>query len=142
MEPLKSTNTERNGALDPARFWLIALCCLFVVVLAILIPRGNQVAPENTIRTNSFSKSAAARSTNSSDRLLGNRLSTTADRRSPAEIVAEKVSRFARDRRALTRAMAKRFNIAVSAEVERFYDAAEAGRWEELKASFDSLVNG
>src|SRR5262245_9336485 len=101
MEHPQRSNAGRNRALDPARFWLIALCCLFAAVLAILIPPANQVAPEHTMRTISFSESAAARSTNSSDRLPGNRLSTTADRRSPAEIVAEKVSRFARDRRAL-----------------------------------------
>jgi hypothetical protein len=35
--------------------------------------------------------------------------------------------------------MAKQFKVEVPADVERFFDAAEAGRWDELKGLFDSL---
>lgn len=53
--------------------------------------------------------------------------------------MASKVSQFAQSRRAIARAMAKQFEVEMPADVERFFDAAEAGRWEELKGLWDSL---
>jgi hypothetical protein len=35
--------------------------------------------------------------------------------------------------------MAKQFKVEMPAEVERFFDAAEAGRWDELKGIFEAL---
>lgn len=55
------------------------------------------------------------------------------------EIVASKVSQFAKKRRAIVRAMAKKLGIEVPADVERFYDLAEAGRWDEMKELYASL---
>jgi hypothetical protein len=47
--------------------------------------------------------------------------------------------RFAQSRRAITHAMAEHFKVKMPADVERFFDAAEAGRWDELKGLFDAL---
>ena len=38
--------------------------------------------------------------------------------------------------------MAKQFKVEVPAEVERFFDAAEAGRWEELKVLWSAIDAG
>jgi hypothetical protein len=57
----------------------------------------------------------------------------------PEEIVASKVTRFAQDRLRITRAMAQRFKVSVAPDVERFFQAAAAGRWEELNADFEAL---
>ncbi len=35
--------------------------------------------------------------------------------------------------------MAERFKIEVSSEIEGFFDAAEAGQWDELQTRFQSL---
>jgi hypothetical protein len=56
------------------------------------------------------------------------------------EIVAGKVIQFGRSRRELVHAIAKRFNINVSDEVERFFDAVEGGRWEEIDAAHQALL--
>ena len=56
------------------------------------------------------------------------------------EIVAGKVIQFGRSRRELVHAIAKRFNIDVSDEVERFFDAVEGGRWEEIDAAHQALL--
>jgi hypothetical protein len=53
--------------------------------------------------------------------------------------VASKVAQFARSRRQLARAMAERFKTPMPDEFERFFDAAEAGRYEEMKAIYDSM---
>jgi tetratricopeptide (TPR) repeat protein len=59
--------------------------------------------------------------------------------RAAEEIVAEKVSRFAHQRQAIVEAIAKRFNVAAPLEVNRFFAAARAGRWEETTNLFAAL---
>ena len=57
----------------------------------------------------------------------------------PEEMVASKVTRFAQDRLRITHAMAERFKVSVAPDVERFFQAVAAGRWEELNADFEAL---
>jgi len=59
--------------------------------------------------------------------------------RPAAEIVSEKVSQFARNHAEIVAAMAKRLNITVPADMNRFFAAAQAGRWEETTNLFASL---
>jgi hypothetical protein len=54
-------------------------------------------------------------------------------------MVAGKVTRFAQDRLRITHAMAERFKVSVAPDVERFFQAVAAGRWEELNADFEAL---
>jgi tetratricopeptide (TPR) repeat protein len=54
-------------------------------------------------------------------------------------MVANKVIRFAQDRLRITHAMAERFKVSVAPDVERFFQAVAAGRWEELNADFEAL---
>jgi hypothetical protein len=58
---------------------------------------------------------------------------------SAEEIVATKLSQFGRNRRDVMRGMAKRFNVEVRPDVERFFDAVERGKWEEIEAAFQPL---
>ena len=55
------------------------------------------------------------------------------------EIVATKVSQFARDRRQILYTLARRKQMDVPGDVERFFDAVERGHWEEIEASFKLL---
>src|SRR5262249_27704024 len=50
-------------------------------------------------------------------------------------------SQFARNRRDVLNAMANQYKLAVSDDVQRFFDAMEAGRWEEQTNLFASLKN-
>ncbi|HXG48414.1 MAG TPA: hypothetical protein VNO52_12370, partial [Methylomirabilota bacterium] len=56
-----------------------------------------------------------------------------------AQLVAGKVSQFARSRHEMVHAMARRFNVAVPAEVDLFFGDAQAGRWDDLKARFQAM---
>jgi tetratricopeptide (TPR) repeat protein len=58
------------------------------------------------------------------------------------DIVASKLRQFGKNRRELVHALAKRFNIGVPDEVERFFDAVEGGRWEEIDAAHQALLRG
>ncbi len=53
--------------------------------------------------------------------------------------MAGKVTRFTEDRLRIARAMAERFKVSVAPDVERFFQAAAAGRWEEMNADFKAL---
>jgi len=55
------------------------------------------------------------------------------------EIVAQKVSQFARNRKEIVAAMARQLNLVVPEEVNRFFAAAEAGRWEETTNLFAAV---
>lgn len=59
---------------------------------------------------------------------------------SAEEIVASKLSQFARDRRLIVEGMAMHFKAAVPAEVQDFFAAVEAGNWDEVDARFKSLA--
>jgi hypothetical protein len=58
---------------------------------------------------------------------------------SPEEVVARKLVQFARNRRDLVHTLARRYQVEVPEDVERFFDAVEAGRWDEMKALYEGL---
>ncbi len=53
--------------------------------------------------------------------------------------MADKLSQFARNRRGLVAALAADLQMEVPPEVGQFFDAAEAGRWEELQILYEEL---
>ena len=57
----------------------------------------------------------------------------------PEQIVAGKVTQFAEDRLRIAHAMAERFKVSVPPDVEKFFQAVAAGRWEELNVAFKAL---
>ncbi len=59
----------------------------------------------------------------------------------PAEqVVADKVARFTESRLRILHAMAEHFKVKVAPDVERYFRAVAAGRWEELNAGFKALA--
>jgi len=61
---------------------------------------------------------------------------------SAEEIVAAKLCQFGRTRRELVHALAKHFKTEVPNDVERFFDAVESGRWEEIDTAHKALLLG
>ncbi len=61
---------------------------------------------------------------------------------SAVEIVGAKLAQFARSRRGFAHALARRHNVQVSGDVERFFDAVESGKWEEIEAAFKKFNAG
>ena len=57
-------------------------------------------------------------------------------------IVAGKLAQFARSRREIVHGMARRFQVHMPVEVERFFDAAEAGGWDDIETAFKALRAG
>src|SRR5437016_4554684 len=87
-------------------WWVVGIGCLVVVLLGILIPRGDPAANQaaSTNQAAGTLKNDSARSTH--DRMTSHH-SHGGTAATAEEIVATKLSQFARNRREVFRAMAK-----------------------------------
>lgn len=137
------TKDPRNPGTSAYRapwWWMIGFGWLLVLLLAVFLPKVKRDHPGSGLSHNRYDSASPAAQTGHSFNGLPHHREIGAAPRIPAEqIVAEKLSQFARNRREIVQAMARHFNVKVPAEVERFFDAVEAGRWDEARALFDSL---
>jgi hypothetical protein len=120
--------------------WLLLAAWMLVVWLALFnAPRHSGPAatgPTNNVASlNSQPVSAVGRKPRIVLRGVSTEPAPTAE-----QIVAGKVRQFGRNRRELVRAVARRSEKVVPTEVEKFFDAIEAGQWEEIKAQWDVLA--
>jgi hypothetical protein len=125
------------------RWFLVTIFALSLVVGLLRAHRSGQnkdesrasVDPMSVIASTDVSKSEPVRRQtrrfDGSDPGLG----LTAE-----EIVTGKVAQFCRNRRELVRSIGRRVKKEVPPEVEKFFDAIEAGRWEEIKSQWDVLA--
>jgi tetratricopeptide (TPR) repeat protein len=120
--------------------WIIAISVVLVVLIAFLLPRKD-IASGNSA-ANRISDESNQDGIDSSTRLRGRSRSGKAATMpaTPEEIVANKLSQFARNRREVVYAISRRHNKAVPSEIERFFDALERGNWEEIEEQFKGLA--
>jgi tetratricopeptide (TPR) repeat protein len=57
----------------------------------------------------------------------------------PEAVVAARVTAYSDRRRSITHELARKAGIEVPADVERFFDAVQAGDWSEIKGLYNSL---
>ncbi|SPE54933.1 conserved hypothetical protein [Verrucomicrobia bacterium] len=118
--------------------WFVASGGLLVIILELLLPRPGTTHDETVAATNLPSRPPAE--------------SFQPRHRPPArgasgvpevtaeQIVAGKLDQFITNREAIMRGMAQRYHLEVAPDVERFFAAARAGRWEEITNAFATLV--
>lgn len=121
--------------------WFIAGCCVLTLVLIVLGPRARQTAskPPGPEHPSSASPGAGTPPSGESPTVRSRAGSPPFLPRTAAETVAEKVILFVHGRREIVRGMARRLKVEVPAEVERFFDAVEAGRLDEANTLFKSM---
>lgn len=135
-----SGNSKGNRA-RPGLCWTIGLVVLMGIFLVLLLLKLGPCAHVTNSRT-------SAENNKDSSPLVGTiqepRLIRPGPRQlsSPAEIVNRKLAQFGRSRRALAYELAKRHNVVVPGDVERFFDAVESGNWVDIKAAFDKISAG
>src|SRR5690349_18645438 len=100
-------------------WWVVGVGCLAVALLGILLPRGDHSKSGQSATNQLGANVTGSVGTSSGERphLHNTHSGPTA---SAEEIVATKLSQFGRNRRAVMRGMAKRFNVEVRPDVERF----------------------
>jgi hypothetical protein len=120
--------------------WIITIGGLLVVLVAVLLRREDATMTGGVEITNQTRATEPANSAPAfSPRRRMNSAETAMTEPSAEEIVAAKVVQFARSRRKLARELAAHFKVPISDEMERFFDAAEAGRYEEMTSIYKSL---
>lgn len=120
-------------------WWVVGIGCVIVVFVGIVIPRGDHGGAVQAPLTNRATGAFGADATDSSD---GRRTSHHTGRGAKAtaeEIVATKLGQFARNRREVLQAMAKRYAVEIPSDVERFLAAVEGGKWDEIQRAFEPL---
>jgi hypothetical protein len=116
---------------------LLAVGCLLVIVAAFLLPRVQESGPSgDAVQADAVTavRTRSAGETRVPHRRRGAEVGPPA-----AEIVAGKLSQFARNRHEILQAMAAHFKVEVPEDVRRYFAAAEAGRWEEQTNLFELL---
>jgi hypothetical protein len=121
---------------------------IVVIALVLFLPRNStRQVPESapapagsttTSADDSASPAAVMRERRDASRLLHSRGGGSSSQ-SPEVVVARKASDFARGRREIAQAMATHFGVQVPPDVERFFDAAEGGAWDDIKRLFNDL---
>ena len=138
-------STETSGQEPGSRFrweWVFLPAALCVLLIVILLPRSKKSRPDDPA-ANSRPANNGGNWTATMD-LRPNR--SLRDRGKPGpgataeEIVASKVSQFARNRREVLHKWAEQLKIEVPSEYEQFFDVADAGNWDELHKAFESLI--
>jgi len=121
--------------------WFIGVGCLLITLLFLSLFRSG--APALPGSANVPQTPATDADSPRARRATGARLSHSRSNSEPArtaeEIVAGKLAQFARSRREIVHGLARRAKVQVPDEVERFFDAVEAGDWDEIKARFDAF---
>ncbi|HWX22398.1 MAG TPA: hypothetical protein VN578_21055 [Candidatus Binatia bacterium] len=145
---MKPSGQNGAGERDTSRssfrpLWLIAGGCLLFALVVILLPRTKTISAACTTATEAplaETRSATTAGIPSALR-LSNSAAAPAAAKTAEEVVAAKLAQFARSRRNLAYALARRYGVEVPDEVNRFFDAVESGDWDEIQARF-SVING
>jgi tetratricopeptide (TPR) repeat protein len=124
---------ENTPSAPKRGFWILVAICVVVVVLVIAI----KTTIERRRGLEDYSRSRTVNKQNElsapSDKAPGKRYSAPTGQSTPEEIVAGMVTQFGRSRREIARAMGRRNAKEMPAEVEKFFDAIEAGNWDEIE---------
>jgi len=118
---------KRSGARTVFLGFVGAALLLLLLGLILSGPtRSTFDSPRNRIPVGSVEPSTYSK--NSTRPPPSPRWRNSASPQTAEEIVATKVSLFGKKRRELVHAMARKFNIDVPSDVERFFEAVESGR--------------
>lgn len=121
---------------------VILIGCLSVLGLAILLPRA--VSPRGALpvpaaQTTVEQPESTAQPSNPGFHAPGAGVGGAPAPETAEQIVARKASQFACSQREVLLAMARRRGLKISANVEAFFAAAQAGDWERLQTLFHAL---
>ncbi|MBI1839769.1 MAG: hypothetical protein HYR88_02825 [Verrucomicrobia bacterium] len=133
-----------SGPAASARPRVDVLCAVLalICVIAWLFTR----APERRAEILPTEESASGAAVETARRGASNRLIIHGANAGPAptaeQVVAAKLSQFARSRRGFAYALSQRHGVPVSGDVERFFAAVESGNWSDITNAFSKIDGG
>ena len=119
--------------------WTIVILSLTVLFMALKFRRPASDVARGIPNTNSQVSESVGAATATQARPFartGQRIEKRAGELSPEQMVSNKLSQFARNRRAQMEAFAQKKGIEIGADVKRFFDALEAGDWPQADSFF------
>jgi hypothetical protein len=119
--------------------WIAGTVCWLILLVALLSRRNDASSQSAGDKARVLAGSAMANDLAS--RSLIRRNSASKSVSSAEEVVAGKVRQFGRSRREFVHALARRANKEVPNEVEQFFDAIEAGNWDEIERLFKGFAD-
>jgi hypothetical protein len=126
--------------------WLLLCSCAVVVLIGILHVRTQDEATSPFILSTEEAGSDVSTDLPSVDPLprapLVLREFRPALEPTAEEIIATKISQFARLRRDFAHALALRHGVEISEDVEGFFTAVGSGVWEDIDAAFNRINGG
>ena len=124
--------------------WFLAAGGVLALLIALLWSRQDSSPTADPALANAPEPATTANSSSAGFARRSQRRASPEAAAPAGEIVTNKVHQFSRNRREIVHALARKFKVEVPAEVERFFDAIEAGRWDEIeplaKALRDNLA--
>ena len=139
MKKNNAHNPASPTVFSPRFLWLILIGCVLMLLLGLLRSPHRDEPVSNATSADTTTTEASAVSTGAERTRWLPRRTGTAPTLTAEEIVAGKLLQFTRSRRELARLMAKRKGAAMPDEVERFFDALESGKWEEIERQWKVL---
>jgi hypothetical protein len=144
---MSDSASRENSGQRSRRPWFVVTGCLLLTLIGLfltLFESGPPVQPGSADipRQDSNTGVDSRRAPLVARARLSHGRSSPEPARTAEEIVAGKLAQFARSRREIVHGLARRAKVPVPDEVERFFGAIEAGRWEEADAIFKSLRRG
>jgi hypothetical protein len=136
------TMSQKALSLYPRWLWLLIGAFVLIILVGLLrAPRQDKSVPAATeAETITADGPIAAPGVEGSHWVRSRSSSSSAAPQLAEEIVAAKVTQFGRNRRELVRSIARRIQKEIPPEVERFFDAIESGRWEDIEAQWTVLA--
>src|SRR5258708_6021739 len=119
--------------------WIFAAGCVLVLLLPLSQVLLQKERPSPNASTDAVQPDLTAKPATTARSYVRPGVSNPRPGPTDEQIVAGKVVQFAQSRRKLAHAMAERFKIPVADEMERFFDAAETGRFDEMEAIYKAM---
>jgi tetratricopeptide (TPR) repeat protein len=122
--------------------WTVAILSVLVIFLALRSQRRAVDVVRENLTTNHQRSASTVETTARANPFARNyqRMERLANELPPEQIVSNKLSQFARNRRAVMEAFAKKKGVEVTADVKRFFDALEANDWVQADAMFQGWM--
>jgi hypothetical protein len=119
---------------------LASLAMVLIIILGVLTKRHGAPVPPGSVTESAVASNVARKS--EGERTSKNSFGrhSAEPQGSAEEIVAAKIIKFSKIRRKDVHALAKNRNVPVPADVERFFEAVENGRWDEIDAAHEALL--
>ena len=118
--------------------WVIIIAALLVVIVGFLLRRGK--AEYEGIQRKQLSAAATSDAENAARASETPSRFNYDSRRTAEEIVAGKVVQFGKNRRAVVQRLSAHHGKEIPEEIERFFDAVEAGNWEETDRLWQTMA--